>query len=286
MNITEDHAALFKAISAAQGEFTTVVKDKNNPFFSSRYAPLDSIIEMIRPILAKNGLSVMQFTDLPETGQGVIIETIITHESGEHISGKLFMPSAKSDPQGYGSCITYGRRYALAAALGIVSDEDTDGNQGDKGKKQTAARPETGKEGPKSAPQATNSSHGDTVTAQVKLLNELGEYCKGVEDSMANVLKEITVYPGAQGEKWLSLKDLQKPMDNDKFQKWCGSALGKLRKLATMPTDSCPRCGINHPAIEGCEPVNESTGEVTDFCPLCEQTCGHSSSCPDNVPPE
>jgi len=135
MKVTEERDELFKALSAAQGEFTTVDKGKDNPFFKSKYAPLDSIIEMIRPILPKHGLAAIQFTDIPEDGNGIVVETIITHESGQYISGKLLMPLAKLDPQGAGSAITYGRRYALAAALGIVSDEDVDGNQGE-GKKE------------------------------------------------------------------------------------------------------------------------------------------------------
>lgn len=128
MQISDEKAELFKAMAAAQGEFTTVEKGKDNPFFKSKYAPLDAIIEMIRPILPKHGLSVIQFTDVPESGNGVIVETIITHSSGQFISGKLLMPLAKVDPQGAGSALTYGRRYGLAAALGIVSDEDVDGN--------------------------------------------------------------------------------------------------------------------------------------------------------------
>ena len=140
MEVTEYRKELFKAISAAQGEFSTVDKGKDNPFFKSKYAPLDSIIEMIRPILPKHGLSVVQFTDIPESGNGIIIETVITHESGQYISGKLLMPLTKIDPQGAGSAITYGRRYALAAALGIVSDEDIDGNHNDKQKPKTVTR--------------------------------------------------------------------------------------------------------------------------------------------------
>jgi len=146
MNVTEDRKELFKAIAAAQGEFTTVEKNAKNPHFNSKFAPLDSIIEMIRPILPKHGLAVVQFTDIPESGNGVIIETIITHESGQYISGRLGMPTVKQDPQGYGSSITYGRRYALGAALGIVSDEDVDGNQPEGAEKQTRAqqRPQQG----------------------------------------------------------------------------------------------------------------------------------------------
>lgn len=136
MEFTDDRKDLFTAMAKAQGEFTTVEKGKDNPFFKSKYAPLDSIIEMIRPILAAHGLSVMQFTDIPESGTGVIIETVIAHSTGQYVSGRLLMPMAKVDPQGAGSSITYGRRYALAAALGIVSDEDVDGNGNEVGKGQ------------------------------------------------------------------------------------------------------------------------------------------------------
>jgi hypothetical protein len=168
MNVTENRDLLFKAIAAAQGEFTTVDKSASNPHFKSKFAPLDSIIEMIRPILPKHGLSVVQFTDIPEGGNGVIIETVITHDSGQYISGRLLMPTVKQDPQGYGSSITYGRRYALGAALGIVSDEDVDGNQSEGAERQTRAQQKsqeggTGAEGTQSA---------DIITPnQVKMLH-------------------------------------------------------------------------------------------------------------------
>lgn len=244
MNITENHAELFKAMAAAQGEFTTVAKDKDNPFYKSKYAPLDSIIEMVRPVLAKHGLSVMQFTDLPDTGEGVLIETIITHLSGEYISGKLYMPAAKLDPQGFGSAITYGRRYALAAALGIVSDEDNDG-QGIKGKDRLTPKPAS--ETPKSGAQAAQSAgEGDCLSeAQRSLMAELGGYCNGNHERMAEVLKEMSYYQKADGkEGWLKLDDLRKKCEVAGVQKWIGSTLGKLRKKVAdedIP-DLCPEC--------------------------------------------
>lgn len=131
MNCSATTTTIFKAIATAQGEFRTVEKSASNPHFKSKFAPLDNIIEMLRPVLPKHGLSFLQFTDTDETG--IVVETVIAHESGEWVSGRLRMPAVKQDPQGYGSALTYGRRYGLAAALGIVSDEDVDGN-GDDGK--------------------------------------------------------------------------------------------------------------------------------------------------------
>ena len=162
MFITEERKELFKAVSQAQGEFSTVEKNGTNPHFNSKFAPLDSIIEMIRPILTKYGLAVMQHCDIPD-GPGIIIETMISHESGQYLTNRLFTPVVKNDPQGYGSAITYARRYALGATLGIVSDEDVDGNQ-------SAAKATT-----KTATQAAKSAHvpGTISAEQNKLLRTM-----------------------------------------------------------------------------------------------------------------
>jgi len=185
---SEDKKELFTAIAKAQGEFTTVEKNAENPHFRSKFAPLDTIIEMIRPVLAKHGLSVMQHCDIPESGAGIIIETMITHESGQHISSRLFMPVVKSDPQGYGSSISYGRRYSLAAALGIVSDEDVDGNQG-KDEKKTPP--------PKSAPK-TDAGGQKTPTTdaeyQARIKNKLQELYGDDQDKKKAALMKMAEY--------------------------------------------------------------------------------------------
>jgi len=168
MFVTEERALLFKAIAAAQGEFSTVEKNAKNPHFNSKFAPLDSIIEMIRPILPKHGLSVIQFTDIPESGNGVIIETVIVHESGQYISGRLQMPTVKQDPQGYGSSITYGRRYALGAALGIVSDEDVDGNQTDSPEKKPRPAQPPSKPAPPADPALISDAQRKMIFAKMK----------------------------------------------------------------------------------------------------------------------
>jgi len=202
VNITEDRKELFKAISAAQGEFTTVEKGKDNPFFKSKYAPLDSIIEMIRPVLAKHELAVVQFTDIPAEDNGIIVETVITHSSGQYISGRLLMPVAKEDPQGAGSSLTYGRRYALAAALGIVSDEDVDGNQPEGGKQQRQQAPKSGQQGQES--QQGNQAPADALTEPQKKMIFAKIKAKGVtEESLKEAFKVE------------SMNDLKKKQVND-----------------------------------------------------------------------
>lgn len=127
---SETIGELAKALAIVQSKLRPAVKDASNPFFKSRYADLNSVWDSCRQLLTENGLSVVQTNQI--TLEGVIVETILLHASGEYIGGELFLPLAKQDPQGVGSAITYGRRYGLAAIVGIVSDEDDDGNAASK----------------------------------------------------------------------------------------------------------------------------------------------------------
>jgi hypothetical protein len=123
-------AELAKALCKFQGSLKNPVKDSTNPFFKSKYATLDAVWEAIRTSLCENGLSVVQSFD-PEldTDIGLVqLTTTLLHNSGEWISGTLTMKPVKNDPQGMGSAITYARRYALAALVGVAPEEDDDGN--------------------------------------------------------------------------------------------------------------------------------------------------------------
>lgn len=112
------------ALKKFQSEVKAVTKDGNNPHFKSKFATLENIIETIRKPLSDNELS---FSQMP-TGENELA-TIIMHTSGEWIRATAKMDLAKRDPQGQGSGITYMRRYALGAALGLATEEDDDGNQ-------------------------------------------------------------------------------------------------------------------------------------------------------------
>ena len=125
------------ALVKAQKEFGPALKTSSNPHFRSRYADLSACVEAVVDGLNNNGIFLMQPTHLCE--DGVIVETLFIHESGEQMSaGKLHVPAAKQDPQGYGSALTYARRYALMAACGIAPEDD-DGNAATK--KPTAPPP-------------------------------------------------------------------------------------------------------------------------------------------------
>ena len=128
MNQSESIANLAKALSIVQGKLTHAVKDSANPFFKSKYADLESVWDSCRSLLSENGLAVMQFPGTySDLDKSMSLTTILTHSSGEFISQEMSVPVSKVDAQGAGSCLTYMRRYALAAVVGVVQADD-DGN--------------------------------------------------------------------------------------------------------------------------------------------------------------
>lgn len=114
------------AFVKAKRAFGPALKDKTNPAFRSKYADLGACIDAVEEPLLTNGIAFVQETF--EDSTGVTVETVFLHESGESMRcGKLHVPAAKQDPQGYGSALTYARRYSLMAACGIAPEDD-DGN--------------------------------------------------------------------------------------------------------------------------------------------------------------
>jgi hypothetical protein len=133
MKMSETLGALAAAMAAAQSEIRAVQKDSTNPHFKNHYASLDTILETVRPTLAKHGLSLMQGASTPHTDEAgritaFAVETMLLHKSGEYITNTAVMPLAKHDPQGAGGALTYGRRYGVSALLALATEEDDDGN--------------------------------------------------------------------------------------------------------------------------------------------------------------
>ena len=114
------------ALVKAQKEFGPALKSSSNPHFKSRYADLAACVEAVIEALNNNGIALTQ--RVSPCDDGVIVETVFIHESGEIINcGQLHVPATKQDAQGYGSALTYARRYSLMAACGIAPEDD-DGN--------------------------------------------------------------------------------------------------------------------------------------------------------------
>jgi hypothetical protein len=113
------------ALAKAQGKITGALKDSANPFFKSKYADLASVWDACRTALSENGLAVIQQTEADDSG--VFVITTLAHASGQWMRSRLRLNPKDDSPQAMGSAITYGRRYALAAAVGVAQVDD-DGN--------------------------------------------------------------------------------------------------------------------------------------------------------------
>lgn len=125
MNKSDNISEIAKAMCLAQPKLRVAIKDSNNPFFKSKYADLQNVWTACKEAIHTCGLSVVQ---LPTHIDGEpALETVLLHTSGQWVSGVYPLSPAKKDPQGVGAAITYARRYALAAVVGVVYDDDDDG---------------------------------------------------------------------------------------------------------------------------------------------------------------
>lgn len=128
MNKSESIVEISKALARFQEEVKQPLKDADNPFFKSKYVPLENVVEAISDCGPKNGLSFVQWPKNDETGR-VGVATLLMHTSGEFIEfDAVFMKADKESPQGAGALITYLKRYSLSAIYSITSDADDDGN--------------------------------------------------------------------------------------------------------------------------------------------------------------
>ena len=119
--MSADISAIAAAVSAFQGEIEQPALNRENPYFKSRYVDLSGVLKSAQKLLSKNGLSVMQIIS------GGDIITLLTHKSGQWVKSVCPIGSYKSQ-QDRGSAITYTKRYAICAMLGIAADTDDDGN--------------------------------------------------------------------------------------------------------------------------------------------------------------
>jgi hypothetical protein len=147
MQKSESITNLAAALAKAQGNMAGALKDSENPHFRSKYADLESVWNACREPLTSNGLSVTQLLTYTER-QAVAIETLLLHESGEYIGSSFEIPVSKSDAQGFGSALTYARRYSLSAIIGIAPAEDDGESAVGRGTtaKKTASTPPTAKQ--------------------------------------------------------------------------------------------------------------------------------------------
>lgn len=201
---------LAAALTRAQAAMDTAKRTAENPFFKSSYADLASVWATCREPLTKNGLSVVQTTD--STPEGEFLETLLMHSSGQWVGGRIAIKPVKNDPQGVGSAMTYARRYALMAIVGIASEDD-DGNEASG--KTEEVKPEKKAVPPKKAVEKKESvkkePEGYTVTEDdLKGVNPIGRNSKGKKWSelSEDVLGEISKYTADPKSAAIAAKEL------------------------------------------------------------------------------
>jgi hypothetical protein len=195
---------LASSLAVVQASIEDAPKDKVNPHFKSKYADLATILQTVRPILAANGLSVTQTTGVTPEG-AMVLTTTLLHKSGQWMSGDYLLEPAQRTPQGMGSAMTYGRRYALAAIVGIAQDDD-DGNAASDRYNGHQQAPRYEQPAPRqAAPQATPAAPSDPfdkwITAAATKLGTnkwavIGHLCKHFEVA------------GDQGQRWQAIKTM------------------------------------------------------------------------------
>ncbi len=198
---SEDIKDLAVTLVAAQAEFSAVPKGSTNPFFKSKYAALPDVVATAGPVLAKHGLAVSQFISEDDS-----LTTYLLHVSGQFISHTMTLHLVKNDPQAQGSAVTYARRYSYMSCLGLVADEDDDGNKASQNPTSEATGGQTGEQRPSTAL--------STLQTEIK---ENPAYKKLPTEQKATMLSD------AVGYEVKSLRDLS----NDD----CEQVLARLKAL-------------------------------------------------------
>jgi len=210
---------LVEALAKAQSEMDSPVKDKKNPQFSSLYASLGSIITAVKPALNNNGIAYVQ-RSLPVEG-GISVETVF-YGMGETIeTGPVTIPAAKVTPQGFGSAMTYAKRYSLAMACGVDADEDDDGN---------AAEQEVPKNAKAPAAKAKKTAKTDVVPTSE-------DFFKQNTDALIDELASVETTEEAKAVMGQHFPSLKKEYEgHPDWNAFANKIKGRLAQLATKPT--------------------------------------------------
>ena len=178
MDRSDTIAKLASALVAFEADVTNPKNSAENPFHHNRYAPLQDILAYVRPLLAQHKLAVSQL--LHSDGDAIGVTTVLMHESGEYIAETATISvqseKGKSHAQLAGSNVTYLRRYALAAVLGIASEDDDDGNAGLQQRKQsTASEPAKNQKSESPANSMGSREISERAGAAIKAISDLDD---------------------------------------------------------------------------------------------------------------
>ncbi|HGC9219674.1 TPA: ERF family protein [Streptococcus agalactiae] len=189
MRKSESITEYAKAFCKAQLEVKQPLKDKDNPFFKSKYVPLENVTEAITTAFANNGISFSQDPTTNTENGYIDVATLVMHTSGEWVEyGPLSVKPTKNDVQGAGSAITYAKRYALSAIFGITSDQDDDGNEDSK--------PNNSRQSPKATTKKTQKTGYQTLkisNIQIETYkSDLNDIAKATNQNVEELTKWLT----------------------------------------------------------------------------------------------
>jgi hypothetical protein len=189
-NKSDSIAKIAQALVSFHSEIRSISHDEVNPHFKSKYTTLDHMIDHTKPILAKHGLTIIQFPG--GDAEKVTIRTMICHVSGEWIESEpLTLKPVKLDPQGAGSAITYGRRYSYAAALSLSLGDDDDGNAASMPPTQTSQSVGQQRLAEEKAKQNTQATNTETASpAQVNYMYKLKKDKQISDEAFKQIVQE------------------------------------------------------------------------------------------------
>ncbi len=223
---SEQIGELAKALAAAQGEIENATKDTENTFFKSSYADMASVWEACRKPLSKNGIGVVQATQISDDGS-VLLVTTLMHSSGQWIKSEYPVRPVKADPQGLGSAHTYARRFSLQGMAGVApsdDDSDDDGNEAS-GQTDTATKSDS-----IARPETNGASKAKPLTGPIKTRAELRTAVEAFYRDLASVgsLDEFIVFKE-------SAKALLDQIETDQPRWWEGEgdAIGMKYRVQT-----------------------------------------------------
>lgn len=232
MKLSESTKSIFKALSDFKKDFKQPLKDADNPFFKSKYVPLENVVQAIDNEASKHGLGYFQSTVTGEGGTAGVI-TVITHSSGEYIEfDPLFLKADKATAQGMGSAITYARRYSLSSAFGIASEVDDDGNgaSGQENAQNNSYTPKHANQG-KTITEPKESVDNAIKQGYAKIKSISGEF--NTNDKINNWIKEKGKYD-----------DLRK-VKREEILTWIGKLLKQVAQPPLQQTNTVDWSQVN-----------------------------------------
>jgi hypothetical protein len=209
MRTSETITKLAEALAAAQGELQNAEKDEKNPHYGNQYASLAMVSNTLRGPFAKHGLSLVQ---MPEYINGdVVLTTRLLHSSGEWMESEYPIRPTKPDPQGYGSAITYARRYCSMAVAGIAPEDD-DGNEASR----PTPQPSRQQPQPKQKPWTTKAQMIECFHSLSRQFETEGQLDAYQETLKKHGVQDVRMFAdGSVAAKcYLELQDLLKPARN------------------------------------------------------------------------